>query len=152
MFYSKSTEGFYDPKIHKNIPVDAVAITKEKYAELMLGQSQNQIITSDEQGQPILLPVVLTLTQKCDSLEAAVKRNLDSVAKEYGYDNIFSAVTYAEETAVNKYRIEGLAFRRWRSKTWDSFYALRASILEGQRSIMDEEILLAELPAFKDEL
>lgn len=54
-FYSPSTNGFYDPEIHgENIPEDAVAITPERHAALLEGQSQGKLIQSDENGYPLL--------------------------------------------------------------------------------------------------
>lgn len=57
MFYSKSTQGFYDIAIHgvANIPEDAIEITAEKYAALLEGQSQGKQITTDEAGCPVLV-------------------------------------------------------------------------------------------------
>lgn len=55
MFYSAQTGGFYDAAIHgNNIPEDAVAITNERHAELMAGQSDGKIISADKNGHPIL--------------------------------------------------------------------------------------------------
>ena len=56
MFYSKSTGGFYTREIHgENIPEDVVEITDEQHAALLEGQSQGQIISADEEGNPILI-------------------------------------------------------------------------------------------------
>ena len=55
MFYSKSTGGFYDRKIHgDNIPDDAVEITSEEHAALLAGQSAGKVIASDANGKPVL--------------------------------------------------------------------------------------------------
>lgn len=57
MFYSKSTKGFYDYKIHgNNMPEDKVEISAEYYRELFDGQSSGLLITQDETGYPILAP------------------------------------------------------------------------------------------------
>lgn len=55
MFYSKSTNGFYDPVVNINIPDDAVELSDQTYKELMEGQSQGMLITSDDLGNPILV-------------------------------------------------------------------------------------------------
>ena len=54
MFYSESTNGFYDEAIHDNIPADAVEITTEEHAALIEGQSQGKRIVADENGFPVL--------------------------------------------------------------------------------------------------
>lgn len=55
MFFSKNTKGFYDPT-HSgiDIPADAVEITAEEYAALLLGDAAGQIIIADGGGYPIL--------------------------------------------------------------------------------------------------
>lgn len=53
--YSKSTNAFYDTDINEDIPVDAVVISQEKHRELMLGQIDGMVITSDANGNPILV-------------------------------------------------------------------------------------------------
>ena len=66
MFYAKSTGGFYDAAIHgDNIPSDAVEITSDYRWELISGQSEGKIISSDESGYPILIdiPVVVVIPQ-----------------------------------------------------------------------------------------
>lgn len=56
MYYAKSTNGFYTRDIHgDNIPADAVEIAEARHAELLDGQSNGKIITSDEQGYPVLV-------------------------------------------------------------------------------------------------
>ena len=55
MLYSKTTKGFYDPKIHgSSIPADAVEITIEEHAALLDGQRQGKRITADADGRPRL--------------------------------------------------------------------------------------------------
>ena len=66
MFYAKSTGGFYDAAIHgDNIPSDAVEITSDYRWELISGQSEGKIISSDENGYPVLIdiPVVVVIPQ-----------------------------------------------------------------------------------------
>lgn len=56
MFYSKSTNGFYDQSINgSNIPSDAVEITVEQHAALILAQSIGSSISADGDGKPIIL-------------------------------------------------------------------------------------------------
>lgn len=54
MFFSKTTNGFYDKKIHGSaIPSDAVEITYSDYQDLLKEQSIGKQISSDEDGYPI---------------------------------------------------------------------------------------------------
>lgn len=80
------------------------------------------------------------------ALTDAVQAYMDAAAKAKGYDNLLSAVTYAEEPAVPKFEAEGIAFRAWRSAVWAYCYDQMAAVLTGQREIPTPEQLVIELP------
>lgn len=78
--------------------------------------------------------------------EEAVQLRLDEAAKSQGYDNIMTAVSYADEVSVEKFQQEGQAFRAWRSLVWAYVYAQLAAVQAGdipQPTVAD---LLAALP------
>jgi hypothetical protein len=77
----------------------------------------------------------------------AVQIHMDAAAALHGYDSIKTAVTYADEPAVPKFQIEGLAFRAWRSLCWDYCYTQLAAVLAGHRTQPTIEQLIAELPS-----
>lgn len=83
------------------------------------------------------------------ALSAAVQNHMDSAAKAAGYDDIKSAVTYAEEPSVPKFQAEGQAFRAWRSLCWAACYAVMAEVEAGERAVPTAEELIAELPALE---
>lgn len=91
----------------------------------------------------------LTLTPALiqSNLVNAVQRYMDSVAVAKGYDNIFTAVTYAEEPSIPQFQNEGKAFRQWRSLVWAYCYQVLAAVQQGARSIPTTEELIAELPS-----
>lgn len=151
MFYSETTGGFYTREIHgDNIPADAVEITEAEHAALIEGQSKGKVIMADENGRPILQdPPPPTAEQIMSRLEARVQQWLDDEARALGYDDIKSAVTYAEESAVPKFQQEGQALRRLRSLAWARCYEIMAQVQAGQRSIPTEEELIAEMEAVK---
>ena len=78
---------------------------------------------------------------------AAVQQHMDDQAKALGYDDIKSAATYAEETAVPKFQAEGQAFRAWRSLVWAACYQIMDEVSAGDRSVPSDAELIAELPA-----
>ena len=80
-------------------------------------------------------------------LTAAVQAHLDTAAQAAGYDNIYTAVTYADEPAVPKFQAEGRAFRAWRSLVWAHCYQVLADVQAGTRAIPTAAQLIAELPA-----
>lgn len=56
MLYSKSNNGFFDSSINgDNVPVDAVEISAETYADLLASQSLGKIISSGADGLPVSL-------------------------------------------------------------------------------------------------
>jgi hypothetical protein len=149
MFYSKSTGGFYDRAIHgEDIPSDAIEITKADHASMLAGQATGKSIVGDANGRPILEdPPAPTAAQIVKALTDEVQHHLDTAAQAYGYDDIKSAVTYAEEPAVPKFQQEGIAFRAWRSLCWAYCYDVLDAVQSGERAQPEIADLIAELPA-----
>lgn len=79
-------------------------------------------------------------------LTTAVQDHLDAAAQAAGYDNIYTAVSYAEEPAVPKFQAEGRAFRAWRSLVWDAVNAIRTDVQAGLRPVPTAAELISELP------
>lgn len=77
---------------------------------------------------------------------AAVQRHMDALAVSFGYDNLISVITYAEEPAVPRYQAEGQAFRAWRSACWLACEQMLAAVKAGERSAPTHAELIAELP------
>lgn len=82
------------------------------------------------------------------NLSASVQSHLDATARTHGYDNIHTAVTYADEPAVPKFQAEGQALRSWRSQVWAHCYQVLDEAQAGTRAIPTSAELIAELPAF----
>lgn len=51
-FYSASRAGFFDDAIHDVLPADAVAITAERYKQLMADQADGRLIVAGVDGVP----------------------------------------------------------------------------------------------------
>jgi hypothetical protein len=82
------------------------------------------------------------------TLVNAVQNHLDQKAQSLGYDDIKTAVTYADEPAVAKFQQEGKALRAWRSRCWGYCYSALDSVMAGSRSIPTVDELILELPIF----
>lgn len=54
IFYSKSNQAFYDDTIHATLPNDALEISSEQHAALLVGQSNGQVIMPGKDGKPVL--------------------------------------------------------------------------------------------------
>lgn len=57
----------------------------------------------------------------------AIQIKLDSVAKAWGYDDVKTAVTYADEPSVPQFQNDGKALRAWRSLVWQTAYSILAT-------------------------
>lgn len=55
IYFSKETNSFFDDAINPSIPQDAIIVSPEKYEMLMAGQCQGKNISSDADGNPILI-------------------------------------------------------------------------------------------------
>lgn len=73
---------------------------------------------------------------------------LDAAAQAAGYDDIKTAVTYADEPAVPVFQAQGRAFRAWRSLVWAACYELLAEAV-ATGVIPTEQQLRDELPALE---
>ncbi|WP_454914160.1 hypothetical protein [Variovorax gossypii] len=67
-------------------------------------------------------PVPPTFKERQIALRGLVQEYMDSMARSLGYDDIKTAVTYADEPVVPKFQNEGRALRAWRSTLWAACY------------------------------
>lgn len=91
-------------------------------------------------------PAPPTPGQVAETYRNEVQTHMDTSAQVAGYDDIKTAVTYADEPAVPRFQAEGKAFRAWRSKCWAYCYEQLALIQGGKRAQPTIPELLAELP------
>jgi hypothetical protein len=54
LFYSAAAQGFFDNRLHKELPPDAVEISQDQHAELLEGQSAGMVIVPSADGKPVL--------------------------------------------------------------------------------------------------
>jgi len=76
VYYSKSTGGFFDDRIHKTIPGDSVLVSKEDHKELLDKQSSGKSISSDSFGNPVAIDFVPTEDQRKSFLVQKAKEEL----------------------------------------------------------------------------
>ncbi|MCF7543892.1 hypothetical protein [Pseudomonas petrae] len=81
------------------------------------------------------------------TFEHSIQGFLNASAVAHGYDDIMTAVSYAEEPAVPKFQNDGKAFRAWRSLVWAYAYEQLAAVKDGTRRQPTIEEFLGELPA-----
>lgn len=81
------------------------------------------------------------------SIVTAVQAHMDAVAQSMGYDDIKTAVTYADEPAVPRFQAEGQALRAWRSLVWAACYSGLDDIRAGHASMPESaDAVIAALP------
>jgi hypothetical protein len=117
MYFSKTTEGFYDSAIHAVMPKDVVEITAAEHAELMAGQAKGKLISCGENGYPLLLdppPVsdeVLVLYERAwrdgqlSATDGVVSRHRDEL--EDAQETTLTTDEYSELQAYRR------ALRNW---------------------------------------
>jgi hypothetical protein len=145
VFYSPSSRGFFVSTIHECMPEDVVEIAPELHAHLLAEQAQGRVIVPCADGTPIAVDRPNpTPEQLAAMLCAAVQRHLDATARQMGYDNIVTAISYADENAVPRFQAEGQALRLWRSQVW-------AEAIEhlSDQPLPTPERLIAALPALQ---
>jgi hypothetical protein len=75
----------------------------------------------------------------------AIQSHLDSVARERGYDSVFTAATYAGSRNP-QWAAEAAALIAWRDAVWAHAYAELATVQAGQRAQPTIAEIVAELP------
>lgn len=144
--YYSPTAGFRDSAIHAEIPDDATPVTAAQREALLVGEATGCKIVINA-GRAILTdPAPESPAATIARLTAIVQSHLDDAARAAGYDNIYTAVSYADEPAVPKFQLEGAAFRAWRSLVWAAANAIRAEVEAGTRAVPTAAQLIAALP------
>jgi hypothetical protein len=143
LYYSGSVNGFYDSRIHKEMPADVVEISEALHSRLMADQTTGKSIGPDKKGLPVAVYRTATDDQKKSMLQSKVQQHLNAKANSLGYDNMASAVSYAEEPAVTAFQAEGQALRAWRSLVWEA--ALPLIEADPDQSV---DTLIAAIPKF----
>ena len=80
-------------------------------------------------------------------LTKAVQDHMDVTANQYGYDNIFTACTYANSNNLT-FKNQSLAFISWRDSVWEYCFTVLADVQNQLRTIPSESDLISELPLF----
>lgn len=84
---------------------------------------------------PVVVPEAkpLTQAQRIALLRDVGQSALDDLARVFGFDDMRSAVTYADEPAVPRFQEPARALRAYRSIFWEASYALLDEVLAGTK-------------------
>ena len=84
MYYSSSTNGFYSDDINgTDIPEGAIQITDEMWKQLLDGQSNGKMITSDKKGNPVLKDYPKPTLEQYIEIASSEKTRLLAFASNY---------------------------------------------------------------------
>lgn len=154
IYYAKSAAGFFDESLcgtfgapDSLIPADAVEITEQEHAQLLIDQSQGKVIVADADGRPVAQLPQLTQQQHFDAISAELQKALEQGAKDRRYDSLLSACSYAAQPAGAPFQAEGAAFIAWRSAVWAKAAATEADVIAGTAQMPTIAQALAEMPA-----
>lgn len=150
MKFSPTTLCFYPDEIqYTNLPNDVVGVAQDDFARAMARAPGETLGVTN--GVLVVFPAPMPTTDDAIAvtavaMTAAVQNHMDARARSLGYDNLLSAISYADEPAVSKYQADGQAFRAWRSLTWAKCHELLAQVKAGTLPIPTEAELLTMLP------
>ena len=60
IYFSKTTNGFYDSEIHATMPGDVVEISREDHQSLLTEQASGKQITANSAGYPVAMESVVS--------------------------------------------------------------------------------------------
>jgi hypothetical protein len=140
----------YDSEIHgDNIPDGAIEVSDELFLQTINEQDGLwTLVREDIVKLPFPEPAPPTIEEVLKGYEAAVQKYMNSVANQYGYDDVYTAISYATEPIVAKFQQEGIAFREWRSLVWAYCIQVQTDCLAEPpvRTPPSSEELIEELP------
>jgi hypothetical protein len=104
------------------------------------------IATQPAPGQPSTPGGTAPSADPATALRDGIQAYMDNQARALGYDDIGTAVTYADEPSVPKFQIEGAVFRAWRSLVWAACYAHLSLVQAGEAAMPTLAEAIAMLP------
>ncbi|UNY40201.1 hypothetical protein KLEP174_gp29 [Pseudomonas phage vB_PcuM_ KLEP17-4] len=131
-------------------PKDAVLLTDDQRNAFWKKSPPPGKVLGAVDGLPAWVNAPMpSVSDVIETMRAAIQEHLDRSAVAYGYDDIKTAVTYADEPSVPKFQSEGQAFRVWRSLTWAHAYKVLDDVQSGGRERPTTDALIAELPVLE---
>ena len=134
IYYSKTTNGFYDSAINKVLPEDAAEISKELHVSLMAEQSVGKQITADSKTG---LPVAVDPKTLIDPAELEASRLAALYRAAIGYQNLQVDINLFNELQKSESIVEAgvllevdlplaKACGEWLTALWTDYYTRKA--------------------------
>jgi len=102
MFFSKTTNGFYDSDINFIIPEDAVEISNETYISVRDAQTSGKLVSSDDNGNPISIDPPALTNEELATIERSKRDTL--ITETDFYLMVDYPITEANLILVKEYR------------------------------------------------
>ena len=130
MLYSQLKNSFFHPDTAKDLlPSDVVEVADDKCESIIQALGTGKVLKADKNGKPIAAnPDPLPKEQLIELYESVAQKNLDSVARAWGYSSLVAAASYATSTNA-QYKADAQALIEWRDKYWDKAYTIEAGTL-----------------------
>jgi hypothetical protein len=130
LFYSKTTNSFFDDSISTLIPEDKVEISNDIWKSLVRGMAEGRPLLSDENGFPTLGEIPSTKAEAIVlALTSEIQNRIDATAKEWGYFNILSAISYISSKNTT-FSGEAKSLSLWRDSVWLWAYPELAKVVD----------------------
>ena len=110
-------------------------------------QDERDFNIDDIQAEADKLIVESEIAEKQKAFNNAIQTHLDNKAKEFRYDNIMSARSYAGYE--NPFQAEAQKLAVWASECWVVAGQTETDVQSGNREIPTVDVFLSELPLFK---
>lgn len=148
--YDKESQkllGWYDKDIHKAIPTPHIEVSDEVWQKA-ISENANYV---DVDTKTLLVKDFRTakeiIEQQSIDINNTIQAYLDTKAKEFRYDNMMSARSYAGYT--NPFQAEAQNLAVWASNCWVKAGEIEVAVKAGDRDMPTIDEVLAELPVFE---
>jgi hypothetical protein len=139
------------PRIYDDIleyVIEENPVKQNQYGEWLQNWVIKDIVFETEEAQSAATQA--SVTRKNNNIKSQINEMVDTILRGQaigkGYDSIVSAVSYAEESSVPSFQADGIAFREWRSKVWESAIIIIDEVLADTREIPTKDELVELLP------
>jgi hypothetical protein len=136
--------GFFLDEIHgQNIPKAAVQISDEDY-QCFINERGKWLWKGGKRVAAPVEPVPPELV--IGQLAGVVRKHLNTIARERGYDDMLSLCSYA--TSTNEvFAAEGRAGVAWRDAVWAKFNEISTALLADPKTAPTPKDLLGMMPS-----
>jgi len=102
-FFSEKDLGFFNAYVNEDIPSDAIEITDETYHSLLDGQSRGKVISSDTEGNPLLVDPVIDWSERAESQRKSLLVSANSTTADWRTELELGVITDDDKASLIKW-------------------------------------------------